>query len=196
MEEMHPDKESYVKIWDTVIQKEIRNYQRIYGNYIQIIPNVEEEIWNKYVSLNNYCKNNYMKFFDGKIDRHKVAACYMIAIATIRPMRIVKKIDGDTIPLAINEMLAITVGLSLVRAFAISVIKQKEKENKIDKAQADILVAKYDEKIKMPSDNLVNHGDYLTNYSSEIYFAVSEGNINILSIAHELYLLEVLTRTS
>lgn len=196
MEEMHPDKESYVKIWDTVIQKEIRNYQRIYGNYIQIIPNVEEEIWNKYVSLNNYCKNNYMKSFDGKIDCHKVAACYMIAIATIRPMRIVKKIDGDTIPLAINEMLAITVGLSLVRAFAISVIKQKEKENKIDKAQAGILVAKYDEKIKIPSDNLVNHGDYLTNYSNEIYFAVSEGNINILSIAHELYLLEVLTRTS
>lgn len=95
-------------------------------------------------------------------------------------------------------MLAITIGLSLVRAFAISVIKQKEKENKIDKAQAqaDILVAKYDEKIKMLSDNLVNHGDYLTNYSNEIYFAVSEGNINILSIAHELYLLEVLTRTS
>lgn len=86
----------------------------------------------------------------------------------------------------------------MVRAFAISVIKQKEKENKIDKAQAqaDILVAKYDEKIKMLSDNLVNHGDYLTNYSNEIYFAVSEGNINILSIAHELYLLEVLTRTS
>ena len=136
MEEMHPDKESYVKIWDTVIQKEIRNYQRIYGNYIQIIPNVEEEIWNKYVSLNNYCKNNYMKSFDGKIDRHKVAACYMIAIATIRPMRIVKKIDGDTIPLAINEMLAITVGLSLVRAFAISVIKQKEKENKIEEDKA------------------------------------------------------------
>ena len=46
----------------------------------------------------------------------------------------------------------------------------------------------------MPDNSLVNHGQYLDNFASELYFSISEGNINILSVAHELYLLEVITR--
>lgn len=81
MEELHPDKISYEIIWNEIINKELYNYQSIYGNCIKFIPNIKEEIWKKYVSLNNYCKTNYMKSAEGKIDRHKVAACYMISIA-------------------------------------------------------------------------------------------------------------------
>ncbi|MBO5474341.1 MAG: hypothetical protein J6A08_11260 [Lachnospiraceae bacterium] len=193
MGEMHPDRDSYEMIWDKVIRKEIDNYQSSYVNCIELIPNVKEEIWKKYVSLNVYCKNNYMKSPEGKIDRHKVAACYMIAIAMLRPMRFVQKIDNKEVPLAINEMLAITVGLSLVRAFAIAAIKENDSINKED---ADILVAKFEDGIKIPEGNLVNHGVYLENYANEIYFAASEGKISVLSLAHELYLLEVITRIS
>lgn len=193
MGEAHPDRNSYEVIWEKVIRKEIDNYRSIYVNCIELIPNVKEEIWEKYVSLNSYCKNNYMKSPDGKIDRHKVAACYMIAIAMLRPMRFVEKIDNKEVPLAINEMLAITVGLSLVRAFAISAIRENENINKED---ADSLVAKFENGIKVPEGNLVNHGVYLENYANEIYFATSEGKICILSLAHELYLLEVITRIS
>lgn len=126
MSEVHPDRESYEVIWNKVISKEIINYQTIYTNCIELIPNVKEEIWERYVSLNTYCKTNYMKAPDGKIDRHKVAACYMIAIAMLRPMRFVEKINDKEVPLAINEMLAITVGLSLVRAFAIAAIRDND----------------------------------------------------------------------
>lgn len=193
MGEIHPDRDSYEIIWEKVIRKEIDNYQSSYVNCIELIPNVKEEIWKKYVSLNVYCKNNYMKSPEGKIDRHKVAACYMIAIAMLRPMRFVEKIDNKEVPLAINEMLAITVGLSLVRAFAIAAIKENDSINKED---ADILVAKFEDGIKVPEGNLVNHGVYLENYANEIYFAASEGKISVLSLAHELYLLEVITRIS
>lgn len=193
MGEIHPDRDSYEIIWEKVIRKEIDNYQSSYVNCIELIPNVKEEIWKKYVSLNVYCKNNYMKSPEGKIDRHKVAACYMIAIAMLRPMRFVEKIDNKEVPLAINEMLAITVGLSLVRAFAIAAIKENDSINKED---ADILVAKFEDGIKIPEGNLVNHGVYLENYANEIYFAASEGKISVLSLAHELYLLEVITRIS
>lgn len=193
MGEIHPDRDSYELIWEKVISKELDNYQSLYVNCIELIPNVKEEIWGKYVSLNNYCKANYMKSPEEKIDRHKVAACYMIAIAMLRPMRFVEKVDNQEIFLAINETLAITVGLSLVRAFAIAAIRENKKMNEED---ADTLVAKFESGIKVPEERLVNHGVYLDNYANEIYFAVSEGKICILSLAHELYLLEVITRIS
>lgn len=193
MGEIHPDRVSYEMIWEKVISKELDNYQSLYVNCIEFIPNVKEEIWEKYVSLNTYCKTNYMKSPEGKIDRHKVAACYMIAIAMLRPMRFVEKIDNREVPLAINETLAITVGLSLVRAFAIAAIRENKDINKED---ADVLVAKFEDGIKVPEGHLVNHGVYLDNYANEIYFAASEGKMCILSLAHELYLLEVITRIS
>ncbi len=193
MGEIQPDRDSYEMIWEKVICKELDNYQSLYVNCIELIPNVKEEIWEKYVALNAYCKINYMKSPEGKIDRHKVAACYMIAIAMIRPMRFVKKIDNREVPLAINEILAITVGLSLVRAFAIAAIRENKN---ISTEDADGLVAKFDDGIKVPEGHLVNHGNYLDNYANEIYFATSEGKICILSLAHELYLLEVITRIS
>lgn len=191
MERVHPDRDSYEIIWEQIINKEIKNYQTIYINCIDLIPNIKEEIWEKYVSLNNYCKVNYMKSSEGKIDRHKVAACYMIAIAMLKPMRFIEKIDNKEIHLAINESLAITVGLSLIRAFAVAAIKENEK---IEKAEADSLIKKFEEGIKIPDGYLVNHGVYLDNYANEIYFAATEGNLCILSLAHELYLLEVITR--
>lgn len=193
MGEVHPDRDSYEIIWEKVINKELGNYQSIYVNCIELIPNVKEELWEKYVSLNTYCKTNYMKSPDGKIDRHKVAACYMIAIATLRPMRFVEKINNKEVSLAINEMLAITVGLSLLRAFAIAAIRENKEINKND---ADILVAKFENGIKIPEGHLVNHGIYLDNYANEIFYATVEGKISILSLAHELYLLEVITRIS
>lgn len=193
MQEIHPNRESYELIWERVISKELDNYQSLYVNCIELIPNVKEEIWGKYVSLNTFCKTNYMKSPKDKIDRHKVAACYMIAIAMLRPMRFVEKVDNQEVPLAINETLAITVGLSLVRAFAIASIRENENINQDD---ADALVAKFENGIKVPEERLVNHGVYLDNYANEIHFATSEGKVCILSLAHELYLLEVITRIS
>ena len=191
MAETHPDRESYEIIWEMIISREINNYCSIYANCIELIPNIKEEIWNNYVLLNTYCKTNYMKSSEGKIDRHKVAACYMIAIATLRPMRFVKKIDKKNVHLAINETVAITVGLSLVRAFAIASIRENES---IKREEADALVAKFEDGIKIPDESLVNHGKYLENFANEIYFSAPEGKSLILSLAHELYLLEVITR--
>lgn len=193
MGEMHPDRSSYEVIWENVIHAEIINYQTLYTNCIELIPNVKEEIWEKYVSLNNYCKSNYMQPSVARLDRHKVAACYMVAIATLRPMRFTKKIDGKDVPLAINETLAITVGLSIVRAFAIAAIQEN---NDITQDMKERLIEKFDKGIKLPQNSFVNHGTYVDNYANELYFAISEGSINILSVAHELYLLEVITKMS
>ena len=191
MGEMHPDRESYEIIWQDVIEREIHNYKLKYVNCIEVIPNIKEEIWKKYEYLNNYCKIIYMKSSEGKIDRHKVAASYMIAIVTSHPMIFVGEIDGQQVDIAINETLAITVGLSLVRAFAIASINSNNELQQKDKAE---MISKFEKGIKIPDDNLVNHGIYIQNYANELHFNASEGNISILSIAHELYLLEVITQ--
>lgn len=193
METKHPDRDSYEKIWETLINIEIINYKKTYPNCIKLIPNVKEEIWEKYVSLNSYCKTNYMKSSIGKIDRHKVAACYMIAIAITRPMRFIKKIDGENVALAINEKLAITIGLSLVRAFAIAAINDNKSLSENEKKKQ---IDKFSKGIKTPENSLINHGTYIENFANEIYFTSSEGKMSILSLAHELYLLEVITKIS
>lgn len=59
---------------------------------------------------------------NGKIDRHKVVACYMIAIASVKPMRFIKKHEEY---IAINESLAITVGFSMLRAFFLAMVDKK-----------------------------------------------------------------------
>lgn len=193
MKEKHPDRESYENIWDEVICKEIQNYQQYYVGYVDVIPNAKENIWDKYVYFNQYCKTNYMAFSEGKLDRHKVAACYMMAILHVSPICLVKKIDGVESDLALNEGLAITVGLSLICAFAMSAIQEKEEVTSEEKKK---LICKFEKGIVIPSRNLVNHGDYQTNYCKELFFGLIEGRLSILSLAHELYLLETITRLS
>jgi hypothetical protein len=196
MEHTHPDRESYDKIWKEIISEEISNYRKTYINLIEKMAYAKEEIWNEYVKLNDYCKVNYMQQAEGKIDRHKVAACYMIAIMITKPVKVVGKIDNKEIPLAINEQLAITVGLSIVRAFVLAAIERAKEEGKISSDDAKALSLKFEDGIKIPCGDLVNHGSYLENYARELDYAASDGKLCILSLAHELYLLEAFTRIS
>ena len=151
MGEMHPDRESYEIIWQDIIEREIHNYKLKYVNCIEVIPNAKEEIW-KWSS-------------EGKIDRHKVAACYMIAIVTLHPMIFIGEVDGQQVDIAINETLAITVGLSLVRAFAIASINNNKELQQEDKVE---MISKFEKGIKIPNENLVNHGIYIQNYANEV----------------------------
>lgn len=193
IDEKHPDRDSYEIVWDRVIKKEINNYKKIYGDYIVVIPNIKEEIWNKYIKLNTYCKNNYMKNPKEKIDRHKVAACYLIAIVMVHPLIFIGSSQEE---IALNEPLAITIALSLVRAFAIAALKEKEEKKLCSKEEINTLLAKFQKGVKLPEGALVNHGDYLDNFANEIHFSFLEGKICILSLAHELYLLETITKLS
>lgn len=192
----HPDRDSYNHIWDEVIWPEMQDYLKKYFGCVECIPQAQSAIWQRYSELNDYCKRNYMKSSDEKIDRHKVAACYMIAICSVQPMFVreeYKEKLGST--LAINETLAITVGLSVLRSFIIAAVRAN-KNDIYSTEEVEKLVKAFDGGIVVPPENMVNHGDYIENFSNELYYAVSEGKACILSFAHELYLLELFTRMS
>lgn len=187
----NPDREAYEKLWESGIFEEIKKYKNKYPHCIEIIPDAKEEIWSSYVYFNTYVKTNYMKDKVILLDRHKVTACYMAAIATVRPMRFVGKIDGLSVPLAINEQLAITIAFSLLCSYIIT--KTKQDESLEDDKKKDI-ISKMNNGIYIPDNSMVWHGSYLDNYANELAYAVRDGKICILSLAHELHLLEVLTR--
>lgn len=190
MDRVHPDKTAFDAVYNKIILEEIKIYQQRFIGCIELIPNYKDEIWDRYAELNQFCKNNYMKCSYGKLDRHKVSASYLIAIASVKPMRFVKRSNDKRIPLAVNETLAITVGLSVLRAFIIDKINEDVNFTDEEKKKRVRLV---DNGIKLPDSEDVGHGNYVSNFSSELYFNIRDGNISILSVAHELYLLELLT---
>jgi hypothetical protein len=129
-----------------------------------------------------------MKNTDGKIDRHKVCACYMYAIvkAGVMTCRLAES-DTEQCYLALNENLAITTGMSLLRAFILAGIESDEELHTDEKLA-------YKSKVM---DGIVfpecNHGIYRENFVSELYYANEERNYNILSLSNTLFLLEIHT---
>lgn len=185
------DRESYEQIWEKLIKEEMDNYQKDYSGLIRIEANAKDGIWEAYSALNRYCRLSYMSSPDKKLDRHKVAACYMIAIVQSKPMRFLGEYKSSEILVAVNEMLAITVGFSIVCAFAVSAAKnnksltEEEKNNICDCFESGLWI---------PTNKYVNHGEYYQNFANELRLECADGRLGVLSLAHELFLLEVLTR--
>lgn len=181
------DKTSYEQIWSVIIKPTMDDYMNKFSE-ISISYNAKEAIWQEYINFNRQCKIQYMEDLNGKIDRHKVCACYMFAIIKANVMSC-KLADSNTEQsyLALNENLAITVGMSLLRAFVLASIdnsKQIRTEDKI------LYKSRIDNGIVFPQ---CNHGIYRENFASELHYTARDGNYNILSLANTLFLLEIHT---
>lgn len=186
-DEIFIDRYSFEQIWDILVVPTMESYSNRFAEIV-IAHNAREAVWNKYVKLNTHCKEIYMEDPTGKIDRHKVCACYMYAIVDANVMSC-KLADSDTEEryLALNENLAITVGTSLLRAFVIvSINKSKELSEK----EKEHFRTKIDNGIIFPE---CNHGTYRENFVSELHYSRLEHNYNILSLANTLFLLETHT---
>jgi len=179
------DKSSFYSVWSILIEPTIVDYSNRFAD-ICVAHNAQDAIWNKYLTFNRRCKENYMADSNGKLDRHKVCACYMYAIisANVLSCRLVGS-DTEQKYLSLNENLAITVGLSLLRAFIISSINSS---NELTAEKKKELISRIEDGIPLPR---CNHGDYRKNFVSELHYTHEEGCYNMLSLANTLYLLEV-----
>ena len=186
-EEILADRESYLTIWKSLIYKVIQDYQERFME-VAMVENAMEYIWEEYCRFNYHCKAFYMQDANEKLDRHKVCACYMLAIlkANVLSCRFVNS-DREERYLSLNENLAITVGMSLLRAFILRSIDSNEKLTDEQKNNYKCLV---DNGIVFPE---CNHGVYRENFAAELHHTRTENNYNILSLANTLYLLELHT---
>lgn len=109
------NKENYDLIWENIILPEVIRYQKNVMS-VSYKETTKDDILNSYKQLNNHCKKTYMADPEKRLDRHKVTACYMLAILEAEPLSFNVKCDEDIL-ITINEHLAITVGLSILNAF-------------------------------------------------------------------------------
>lgn len=181
------DRESYNQIWTVVIDPTMQDYKKRYSEIV-VADNAQGVIWQEYKNFNQHCKVQYMEDASGKIDRHKVCACYMYAIVKANTMSC-KLADSDTERsyLALNEQLAITVGMSLLRAFVLASIDSSED---LTTELKELYESRIENGIIFPA---CNHGIYRENFVSELYYSNLERNYNILSLANTLFLLETHT---
>jgi len=176
--------EEFDELWNTIVCVEA---SIIVSENPQIIfvDSLKQEIFYEYKELMDHCKRHYMKFSDKYVDRHKVAASIMIGILKYTPLKVIGEIyysSPETKP-ACNEHLAITVGLSILRAFIETELKKSDADEKF--LESSLL--KIQNGIVFPK---VKHGNYRNNWANELYYTRKEGNYNLLAIAHELFFLE------
>lgn len=181
------DRTSYDKIWSVLIKPTMEDYSNRFSEIV-IAHNAQEVIWQEYVKFNKHCKLQYMQDMCGKLDRHKVCACYIYAIVKANVMSC-KLADSDTEKsyLALNENLAITVGMSLLRAFVLTSI---ESSDHLTVSEKELYSSRIDNGVVFPE---CNHGIYRENFASELHYSDLERNYNILSLANTLFLLEIHT---
>lgn len=181
------DKSSYHELWKRVIDPTIQDYANRFAG-LCCAPDAKEAIWKKYVFFNAHCKRRYMEDPAGKLDRHKVCACYMYAIISANVLSC-KLADSDDEQkyLALNENLAITVGMSLLSAFILSAI---DCSDQLSDAQRSRYRSRIANGIVFPK---CNHGTYRKNFVAELHYTHEENAYNVLSLANTLFLLEIHT---
>lgn len=188
---LEPSQLSYSRIWNQLIDKAIKDFtEKIKG--VQCRLDAEQLIWENYKALNYWCKIHYMKRSDEKIDRHKTCACYIYAILQADVLSCIYR-DIETGPndcrryQVLNEELAVTVGLSLLRRL-IEFNVSKEYEDFPEIMEQYLPLIK--DGILLPK---CNHGIYRNNLVSQLHFAKKEHNYDILGMANTLFLLEKYT---
>ena len=183
-----PDRETYEDIWTTLINPQLERYKKCFDKCVYIDENAKEVIWEKYADLNVCCKTEYMTAPEGRLDRHKVAACYLIAIVYAKPIKFIKLPLMEDMYFVSNEKVAISTAMSIVRAYVLASCNELADSN-----EKESITQKFENGLRYPPKEYVHHGDYLDNFASEIYYVGRERKLHVLSVAHELYLLEVLT---
>lgn len=178
---------AYRKIWIHLIEPIIDGYRKLYYP-LNVDEKAYEIIYNNYTDFKNHTRTCYMENPKGLLDRHKVCACliYSIVKSSVISQNISSNIDSQKYS-TINEDLALTVGLSLLRAFVISSIQ----DSKLKHDEKENLKKKYENGFSFPQSN---HGEYRKNFLSELHYTKLESNYNILSLSQSLFLLETYTK--
>lgn len=164
-----PNREGFNNLWGKVIEKEIERYLKVGG--VSQTENAKEKIWEAYKEFNLSCKRDFMSESVEKLDRHKIAACYIFAIVKTQPLSL-KPIElPENMVVTINEHLAITVGMSILYAYM---------------SESNMGIGSNG--LEFPD---ARHGNYRDDFALELYYTKKHNMYNILSLSNTLFLLEM-----
>ena len=112
------------KLWSELIIPCFLNMKRSLGDVV--CPESDKEVFERH--LNEIIEHTNTQYMSGdviRLSRHKIAAAVMIAILKTKPIKKVSPVfyqedkNGKTTSWPLNESLAITVALSLLRTYII-----------------------------------------------------------------------------
>lgn len=180
--------ETYDKIWTDLIQPTFGTYENKTGKLLCPVSG-KEEIFTYYTELNAYAKAHYMAEGTSRLNRHKVCAGMMIAILKAKPIKKIDPIyyqpdhDGKMTVWPYNESLAVTVGLSILRAF----ILKRQKDAFSGKA----VPRKVFDGVCKEDAQIFANGIPITDkerkeWEWELYQIRQDGAYNLLTMAHVL----------
>lgn len=177
--------DEYSMIWDKLILPYFKKCQNRY-NGLLCPASGKREFISHYEDLNALARKHYMAKDVKRLNRHKVAAATMIAILKTKPIKKVistfyDELPGDDPPIwPFNESLAISVGLSVLRAF----ILQRVDEDESFCAEDSTIFAN-----GIPLEQKDRE-----EWEWELYQIRQEGSYNLLAMAHILKDLEIIAR--
>lgn len=177
------DSGAYDNLWDGAIKPKIDLLCEC-GD-VQMRPSAKDDIWAEYCRFNVLASERYTKNPSHRLDRHKVAACYMCAILKSMPLVVADYAAlSDRDKAMSNERLAVTVGSSVLCNFLHSVIDEVEG---LDEAQKEAAKVEVRQGIKFPK---TGHGTYLGNLLDCFSSMQTEDDYNLPLMFHLAFLWE------
>lgn len=185
-------KETLDRIWNTIVVPTFEEMNGTLGGLI--CPSYEKGVFKThYDEITRHAKEMYMRDSDSPLNRHKVAAAIMIALLKTKP---IKKVDasyyqadfaGHIKHWPMNESLAITVALSVLRAFILGRVDYAFSGHPISRS-VFCNVIREDKEIfgkEIPISDTER-----MEWEWELYQVRLDGSYNLLTIAHMLKLME------
>ena len=183
------------KIWRELITPYFEKCYVAYGGLI--CPKSGYDVFcSHYQYLTDFAKSHYMAKSVVRLNRHKVSAAIMIAILKAKPIKKVDALFYDS-PMGqpkiwpFNEALAITVGLSVLRAFIMQRVDEAFVGKPVSKKKFEG-VCKQDRVIF--EDGIPLAPKARAEWEWELYQVRLEGAYNLLAMAHILSDLENIAR--
>lgn len=188
-------REFYNDNWENVIKPEIEQLIKDPRVSCPSLRRARKRIWKAYKAFNKHCSNNYMQDPEGLLDRHKVSACYMYAVAVARPLKIDCDVPSDSPQAIANERLAVTLGISILLQYMVGLLEAVKNEDGEDlpPLSADLLedIDREIDSLKKGDFSLPKNVGHGSSYIESVYRALAfthrEGNYNILLLALIIY---------
>lgn len=171
-------KETYEILWNDGIRAKAE--QIVNENRGKVVFDLEakERIFEEYCKLRDYTKVSFMRNQNGLLDRHKVCACFILAIAKSKPMVYEDNDDSLGMKSIYNENLAMTVGISLLYNFIVSADSDNEKWLK--------------KGFCFP--NTVRDATYQELLCLMLYYDIKNNQYSILALSNILFMIEAYTK--
>lgn len=177
--------EDIEKIWNSIIEDEIRAILDEYPNLYCPIDVVKKQLKEEFDDLLNHVNFKYMHQTSYIADRHKMAAILIVSILKVSPIKMLGQQYYDTTEFfTFNAGLAVTAGCSLLFSYMKKNITSNDRLTEQEKNEE---LQKLGKKLRFPK---TNYEDYISNLKTEFCYTAYESNYNILGLADKLFWIE------